>query len=476
MKKYLFPLTLLLILGLAAQSCSSLLDKAPLSDLTSGNFLQQGVDAEAVLAGAYDMLQSEYYIFDLFTNGDVISDNCYAGGDNPNNFQLDQFRVTTTNGNVQRDWGYLYEGISRANAVLDNVPDLVDPTFSDTRKAQVLSEASFLRAYHYFHLVNLWGGVPLVKHVVTSTDPDIVQQPRATVDEVYAFIISDLEFAAQNLPLSFPGQAGRATKGAANALLAKVYAHQPNPDWTKVSAACDAVISSSQYELLASFDKLWDGTANNSKESIFEIQFIGSSPESNWGVQLYMPPSLSGDGWRKFNTPANDLVNAYLAEGDSVRYKSSIFWEGNLPWQDENYPGGLVPFPNKQRKPSSWSSPAHIMVLRYADVLLLKAEALNELNQTATAIGFLNQVRSRVSLPNTTASAQADMRAAVAKERRLELAFEGHRWFDLKRTGTAIEVMNALGFSYQVDANKLLWPLPQREMDANPNLVQNNGY
>lgn len=475
MKTYLLFL-LAAAITLITVSCSSLLDKDPISDLTSGNFLQQGKDAEAVLAGAYDMLQSEYYIFDLFINGDVISDNCYAGGDNPNNFQLDQFRVTTTNGNVERDWAYLYQGISRANAVLDNVPGLNNPTLSETRKAQILGEASFLRAMHYFQLVNLWGDVPLVTSVVNSTDPEVVQVPRAPVIAVYDLIIADLEYAAANLPDRFPGQAGRATRGAANALLAKAWAHHPMPDWAKVNAACDEVINSGVYSLLPNFGRLWDNSSKNSAESIFEIQFIGGSPESNWGVQLYLPPSQTGDNWRKFNTPANDLVNAFEQADDSIRFTASILWESNLPWQDENYPSGRIPFPFKQRQPNSWSSPSHIMLLRYADILLLKAEALNELGQSPAAIPFLNQVRTRAGLPGTTAVSQPDLREAIARERRLELAFEGHRWFDLKRTGKAIEVMNALGFTYEVNASKLLWPIPQREMDANPKLIQNPGY
>jgi hypothetical protein len=131
------------------------LDRKPISDLTEGNFFKTGADAESALYAAYSSFQSEYYIFDNYINNDVISDNCYSGGDNPNNFQLDGFTTTPLNGNVSRDWAYLYDAISRANAVLDNVPNINSSDLTAVRKSQILGEASFLRAFQYFQLVNL---------------------------------------------------------------------------------------------------------------------------------------------------------------------------------------------------------------------------------------------------------------------------------------------------------------------------------
>lgn len=457
-------------------SCTNFLDREPISDLAEENFFKTGADAESALVAAYDALQSEYYIFDRFTNGDVIADNCYAGGDNPNNFQLDEFTVTPTNVNVERDWAYLYEGISRANAVLDNVGDIESPDLTAERRTEILAEASFLRAYHYFQLTNLWGEVPLVLNKVSSTAPEVVFQSKVSVQEIYDAIISDLIFAEANLPLNHPQQQQRATKGGANTMLAKAYAHQPNPNWEKVKEHAQAVINSGAYQLLSNYDDLWNNANENTVESILEVQFVGGTNEANWGPQLWLPPSLTNDNWRKFNTPAKDLLTAFDDENDVERKNASIKMESGLPWQDPDYPSGTIPFPFKQRAANGWSSPNNYILLRLADVMLLLAEAENELGNTAAAATALNEVRSRVNLPNTTATSQDDLRTAIYNERRLELAFEGHRWFDLKRIGTAISTMNALNRNYNVQEYQLLWPIPQSELDRNPNLTQNVGY
>lgn len=464
-------------LALISTGCvDSFLDREPISDVTEGNFFQTGADAEAALIAAYDALQSEYYIFDRLINGEVTSDNCYAGGDNPNNFQIDEFRVATNNGNVERDWRYLYDGISRANAVLDNVGNISAPDLTEARKAQILGEARFLRATHYFQLVNLWGGVPLILEKVNSTDPEVVFQPRATEQEVYATIIADLEVAIELLPLSWLNRQERATRGAAQATLAKAYAHQPEPDWPAVKANAEAVINSNIYSLLSNYDALWDGTNENTAESIFEVQYIGGTNEANWGPQLWLPPSLTGDNWRKFNTPSNDILNAFDTMNDGTRRGASILLEGGLPWRDPDYPSGVIPFPFKQRRAGGFSSPNNFILLRLADVILLAAEANNELNDLGTARSQLNQVRRRVGLPEVTTNDQNTLRAVIQDERRLELAFEGHRWFDLKRTGRAIAVMNALNRGYDLTPEKLLFPIPQSELDRNPRLDQNPGY
>jgi hypothetical protein len=188
-----------------------------------------------------------------------------------------------------------------------------------------------------------------------------------------------------------------------------------------------------------------------------------------------------GMDWKKFNIPSNDLVNAFDAEQDQIRKNSSIvFMDVTGKWSDAHWPQTHYPFLNKYRLYLS-PSPQNYIFLRLADIILLKAEALNELGDVSGAAELVNQIRSRVSLPNTTASSQADMRLAIEKERRLELAFEGHRWYDLKRTGRAIEVINNAidedgNKLYNLTENRLLWPIPQAELDKNQNLTQNPGY
>ena len=469
-------LVILTFVALILSSCNGFLEREPISDLAEENFFKTGADAESALIAAYDALQSEYYIFDRFTNGDVIADNCYAGGDNPNNFQLDEFTVTTLNVNVERDWSYLYEAISRANAVLDNVSDIESPDFSEERKKQVIGEASFLRGYHYFQLTNLWGEVPLILNLVNSTDPDVVFQAKASREEIYEAIISDFILARDNLPASFSQQSQRATKGAALAMLAKAYAHQPSPDWDKVKKYATELIDSQSYQLLDEFDDLWAPNNENTSESIFEVQFIGGTNEANWGPQLWLPTSLTNDSWRKFNTPSKDLIAAFENENDLVRLQASILFEGGLAWSDPDYPSGVIPFPFKQRLANGWSSPNNYILLRLADIILLLAEAENELDNITESQNALNLIRTRVDLPNTTAASKDLLRLAINKERRLELAFEGHRWFDLKRSGTALSTMIALNRNYEIAPYELDWPIPQSELDRNPNLTQNEGY
>jgi hypothetical protein len=225
------------------------------------------------------------------------------------------------------------------------------------------------------------------------------------------------------------------------------------------------------------YNQLWDNLHENSAESIFEINYAGTPSDGNWGASMF-----NGFEWKKFNIPSNDLVKAFDNEGDTARKNASItFLDITGHWSDVNWPQTSYPFINKYRNFISPSGQNYIL-LRLPDILLLKAEALNETGDVAGAASLVNQIRSRAYLANTTASDQASMRMAIEKERRLELAFEGHRWFDLKRNGRAIEVMNnvkgagGVSLGYQLDANKLLWPVPQSELDKNTKLKQNPGY
>jgi hypothetical protein len=476
MKRYNSIFILFFAASILSGCKKDFLDREPISDLTEGNFFKTGNDAESAIIAAYDNLQTEYYIFDYYINNDVVSDDCYAGGDNQNNFQLDRFTTTTTNGNVNRDWIYLYDAISRTNAVLDNVGNINSPDLTETRKQEILGEAAFLRAMHYFQLVNLYGAIPLITHKVNSTDPSIVYQARVPVEAIYESIITDLNFAVSRVPWVYPSSKQRATRGACYALLAKAHAHKPTPNWAEVLNATSAITSGSTYSLMTNYNFLWDGNHENCAESIFEIQFVASGSEANWGPQLTLPPSITKDSWRKFNTPSNDLIAAFKAAGDTLRYHASIVYETKLPWKDSYFPNDTIPFTYKLRTAAGWASPNNNILIRLADVILLQAEAKTELNDLAGAITDLNTIRTRAMLPNTHAVSQDQLRDSIALERRLELAFEGHRWFDLKRTGKAISTMNNLNLDYNVTTERLIWPIPQNELDRNPKLTQNPGY
>lgn len=439
-------------------------------------------DVEAALAGAYSDFKNEYYQLDYFVNGDAQSDDAYAGGDNPANFQIDDYKLDATNTNVSRDWRYLYSTIGKTNAVINNVGKVPDPALTADRKEEILGEASFIRAFMYFQAVQLWGDVPLQLTEVTSISADKLDEiypqlfpERAPAADVYRQIIADLETALTRVRVTAPHK-GFATKGAVNALLAKVYATQEPHDWDKVKQYCDAVISGG-YSLMSEYDQLWNNQNENSSEAIFEINYNGGITDGNWGTKIFR-----GLDWKKFNLPANDLVKAFDAENDLIRKNASvIFLDVSGKWSDPHWPQTQYPFINKWRNFNEGSNQNYIFI-RLADILLLKAEALNELGDQPGAAALVNQIRARVDLGDTPAATQAELRLAIEKERRLELAFEGHRWYDLKRTGRAIAVINAAvganneNLGYNLTENRLVWPIPQAELDKNSKLTQNPGY
>lgn len=475
-------LTLLIFSG-----CNDFLDLQPVSQSiavsnTSADSIlyKTPAEVEAALAGVYADFRNEYFSLDYYVNGDAQSDDAYAGADNPMNFQIDEFSIDATNTNVSRDWAYLYSTIGKANSVYNNVDKV--PGLAEVRKLEIKAEAAWIRAFMYFQAVQLWGAVPLQLKEVTTVSIDLLPviypimfPARASVDSVYAQIIKDFELARDHARPTAPHK-GFATKGAANAMLAKVYATMQPPQWDKVLQYCNAVIAGG-YSLLPDYEMLWNNQNENSAESIFEINYEGTPSSGNWGTTMFR-----GLDWKKFNTPSNDLVATFDAENDMIRKNASIiFLDVTGRWSDPYWPQITFPFVNKWRN-FTMPSPQNFILLRLADILLLKAEALNAQGDVAGAAALVNQIRARVSLPPTSANTQSAMKLAIEKERRLELAFEGHRWYDLKRTGRAIEVMNNVRgpnnapLNYSLTQNKLLWPIPQREIDNNTKLTQNPGY
>ena len=433
----------------------------------------------------------------------IISDDAEKGstpGDQPSLGDLDNFNTTPTNNFVAALWNGYYSGISRANQALValSTASLVPAT-----KNQLIGEVRFIRAYYYFNLVRFFGKVPKVVRVpkdAQDANADPAFQTRASVDTIYDVITQDLQFAVANLPIRSQSAVGHVTKGAAQALLAKTYLYRKN--WQQVQTLTQAVVSSGQYSLVPDYSVIWRYAGANNAESIFETQ-SGTFNNSDIAVAGYCtwqgPRVGPRGGWTDlgfgFCTPSLNLVNAYeagdkrkaatiIAVDRSGRGLGTLLYDGfRLPSgdsvQNAYYNYKAYASENKNIEPylgNREQKQKNIRLLRYADVLLMNAEAANELGQSAAAATYLNQLRTRAGLPATKATSQTDLRAAIWNERRLELALEHDRFFDLVRQGRAAQVMRAAGKSFVVGKNELL-PIPSLQIQlSGGKLDQNNGY
>lgn len=471
---------------LAISGCSKLLDREPITQVvtntTSGASISAS-EAEGLLQGVYDAETGyayglEFNVLDRITNGDVWSDNSYAGGDNAANITIDLFTANSLNDNIRRDWADAYGIIGNINIAIPQIEACADPALSSTRKAQILGEAKFMRAFTYFDMVRLFGKLPIILKPADLTNSESLIKstfvPQSSVDSVYDAILADLWYAKDNVQNdNVPSNKMVVTKGAVNSILAKVYASMPTPNWDSVAYYCDQVIP--DYSLVPDFNFLWDNDHKNNSEAIWEFNYVGWSVVGNW-----IPSQFIGGGWKKFSTPTNDLVKTFREEGDSVRLHASISFV-DYGWSDPYWKNpGNYPILSKYNDPNNGTNDFY--AIRLADILLLRAEAYNNKGDLTDAANLVNEVRERVDLPNTTAATQDEMAQAIATERRLELAFEGQRRFDLIRTGKAIEVMNAQkdgagnNLNYNVQPYQLVYPVPQQQLDLNPKLVQNPGY
>jgi hypothetical protein len=391
---------------------------------------------------------------------------------------LDALTYSSSSPSITEIFTANYAGINRCNQALNIIPQLdkADPALRE----RLMGEAKFLRAFMYFTLVKAYGGVPIIDHLPnpSSEEDRIMQLTRRTSAEVYAYIENDLNDAIAVLPLKsayLASEKARASKGAAYALLAKVNLYQKN--WQKVIDNCDLVTG---YSLVPDYALMYRLAGEFGTESIFEIQGVGSTPAK--GIQQYSQVQgargSGGWGWG-FNTPSQSLVDAY--EPGDVRKDATIIFAGTTLYDGRVVPATVDnPRYNYKAYSSAYTdsdnSDTNIRYLRYAEVILMKAEALNELGQTSNAIPLLNQIRNRAGLANTTAASQADVRTAIWKERRVEMAMEHDRFFDLVRTGQAAAAFAADGKTF-VTGKHELFPIPDAFMKQAKGLSQQNpGY
>lgn len=488
-RTWIIPITSLAV----ACGCSKdFLEVEPQGQTSVESFWKTNDDAAVAVNAIYGNLRTAGQVgiasVAIESLGSDDADPGAKQSDIPEMYQFDNFSVTSSNQFVGSFWAGLYSEINLCNQVLDNVDTMaiVDANL----KARYLAEAKFVRAYCYFRLARAYGGVPL--HLTVPKSPEEFNRARSPIAEVWAAIEKDLKDAESVLPVTYSAAVdnGRATKGAAQALHAKAAMYQAKGNaakWNEVKAYTDKLIGSGVYSLFNNYSNLFTIPNKLSVESVFEIQadlIVGAENGASFpwsqNSECQTPENQSGWGW---NIPSLDLISAYTTGNDNTRMNATIIMVPETVGGDNIVQSGNnnTRYNQKSYVPSSYyvsgyprGCQKNIIALRYAEVLLMNAEANNELGNAALATTALNQVRSRVGLPATSATEQTGLRTAIWNERRLELAMENDRYFDVIRQGRAATVFATKGWT----ANKNeLWPIPYNEiLLSGGKLIQNPGY
>ncbi len=506
MKKYIFlTLAIIGILSTVVVSCSNeFVDRPAKYSIDAENYFNNKTDYEQALIGAYDLLQSSFINVLM---GEIASDNTFAGGNGPNDVpgyqSVDDMIHNPVNAQIKQLWDWMFAGVQRANYILE----FKDKTDFEG-KNQIIGQARFLRAYYHFELVKWFGGIPLKgdKRFAPGDEKSI---PRSTVPEVYASIEADLIFASQNLS-AVAAQKGRATSGAALALLGKAYLYQKK--YAEAATTLETLISTGNYKLITSadltpqqitagltpFGSIFEEAGENGRESLFEIQYTDvqggdyggmQSIEGNVAVGFSGPFGYEGpvfaDG-NNFNLPTPKIVSAFEA-GDTrkeVTILDMATWIPANPGTKYTKQHEDTGFFNRKyiprtRRPEAagdvkLTSPNNYRAIRYADVLLMAAEANNKNGNDTKAQQYLNLVRDRAfgdANHRITATGTA-LYDFILTERRMELVGEGHRFFDLVRTGKAAQEIP--GFTA---GKNELFPIPLEEIQFSAgNWTQNPMY
>ena len=503
MKNNLIKFFSLLLIGSLFAGCKKWVDYNPHEDFrtTELDYLKSETDYRTMAISVYTPLQ---WLNQEVPVGDIASDNAVTGGENASDVlslqQMDDYTHTPVNSTLTELWKAAYEGINRANYLHQfKAANLAGSAISFAGKEALYGEVYFLRAYYYFHLVRMFGDVPLFvdKRLSLSESKSLKRMAKA---DVYKQIEADLTNAVAVLP-AIQVQKGRITKYAAQSLLGKVLLYQNK--FAEAATMLDNVIISNAFSLVSNYGSMFLGSGENGPESIFEIQYSNTSPYYNWGgynrgqgnyaVQQTGVRGLNGTGTMPYapgwstNLPTQNLANAY-STGDRRKEVTVLDIEAyknanptfNITYQVAPFKNtGLY---NQKYMPRKGETSGQLelnylnnfRMIRYSDVLLMAAEAFNRSSSPndTKAQGYLNKVRERAfgNATNNITSTGPALRQAIWDERRLELAMEGHRFFDLVRTGQAASKIT--GF---VAGKHEVFPIPQDEVNIS-GLAQNPGY
>ena len=483
MKRYITYTAILLASALC--SCTDFLDEQLQDDYNGNKFFTNEANAQRSIIGAYNTIGFTSADNYLWVFGDIASDDSVKGG-NPGDMsageEIDHFEANSDNGIIAIYWKYAYETVSQANNIIAYVPGI---DMDAALRSRIVGEAKFLRALSYFHIVNIWGSVPLRKEPNQNNNANIVLSDPGTV---YQLIKDDLRDAIAS-PLSAEyssPDAGRASLGAAYALMAKVYLFEKN--YGECLSAIASLQALNLYELEDDYADLFKLGAEDSKEAIFVARHLSDqNPGLGNILNVYFAPQQENGYY--FNAPTESFVESFdeltVDGGTDPRLDASIGRPGQMwmngevfddSWTSNNDTPYLV---RKYNQPLSEVTIGRksdgglpFMYLRYADVLLMKAEALAYRNANSQdledAAAALDEVRGRADLAPTTATTQEALLSAIRKERRRELGFESHRFFDLMRWGKEIAEA-ALGedFAGKWTGDRYYFPLPLSETDVN---------
>lgn len=492
MKKYI--LTTLALCGFSVAlntSCSSdFTERDPVYSIDSENYFNGKEDYENAVIACYDLLQATYVNVLL---GEIASDNTLCGGESatdvPGFYQIDQMTHTPVNANLKNVWDWMFAGVNRCNYVME----FKDKTDFEG-KEKLIAQAAFLRAYYHFELVKWFGGIPINGDKRFKVG-DEMSVPRSSVEEVYAAIEADLTYAIENMETG-PQAKGRVTKEAAQALLGKAYLYQKKYDLA--ASTLESVITSGKFSLMSSYSVIFENESENNAESVFEVQYTDAEgagfgclqcSEGNVAVGFNGPRTYSGplfDSGYSFNVPTSETYNIFTA-GDSRRDISILdinAWKVANPevtfgegFQHTGYFNRkYIPRKGDQNLgDDKLTNPNNYRSIRYADVLLMAAEANSAGGISDTkAQEYVNLVRRRAfgDTNHDITTSGNNLTEDILRERRLELVGEGHRFFDLVRTGKAATAIP--GFT----ANKNeVFPIPFEEIQfANGNWAQNLNY
>ncbi|NRF37893.1 RagB/SusD family nutrient uptake outer membrane protein [Pedobacter foliorum] len=440
-------------------SCKKFLTIDPINAVSDENPIFDKTSSETALRGVYRQLASAgyygegYVTLGYFPSGDIK--NLTTGG--AANLVNVNFRADDTNFNTA--WSAIYITINRANNVISRVPKVQDPLLTQQLKDQYVGEAKFIRALAYFDLARAWGGVQIVLEPTTSLE-NRREVKRSTLNETYAQVLKDLEDAEQLLPNTL--NRIRATKRTVWALRARLHLYKK--EWALAEEYATKLINlSSDYTLIKPYSAWFAGNALGTSESVFELEYSAINPSA---IRAQMQHPTNGGTYRyapndRFVQLLNDpnISGGRKALIGSVTQGGTTIWFGNLYY----------------RLPAT--DPAYIF--RIAELYLIRAEArahLDNLSATTGALFDLNKVRERAEILPSTAVTQADILLAIENERRIEFAFEAHRWFDLARTGRAKAVLEALDQNTHVEDYEYLFPIPITQIQLDHSLDPNPGY